>query len=130
QKLKLNVNKRIKTFSLALVIWCFVFVFFKKEDIKIRVPFVSKVSTIKNMDSTIVEGNMGDWIAIHGTSLASIKSMYFNDVEVDLEEVYEEKNVVYVQIPIKLAQEITNKLYVTTSGGTTEFVFTVNSPDL
>ncbi len=123
-------NKYIKQISVGLLLGVFFLVACKKDNVKIDKPVVSKVTTIKNMDSTIVEGNMGDWIAIHGTSLAEIKEMRFNDVEVDMEEIYEENNVVFVQIPIKLAQDITNKLYVTTFGGTTEFVFTVNSPAL
>lgn len=102
----------------------------KKDDIKPEVPTMLSVSTIKKLDSVIFGGNMGDWIAIHGTSLSNITEIKINDIVVDMNEVYEENGVVYLQIPVKLPLEITNKLYLTTAGGKSEVPFTVTSPDL
>lgn len=102
----------------------------KKDEAKPAVPEILSVSTIKKPDSLIYEGNMGDWIAIHGTSLANIMEIKLNDVLVDLEEIYEENGVVYLQIPVKLPIEITDKLYLTTKGGASVLNFKVNSPDL
>jgi hypothetical protein len=102
----------------------------KKDDVKPGVPKMIHISTIKKLDSVIFEGNMGDWIALQGTSLSNVKEIKLNDVLVDLEEIYEENGVVYLQIPVKLPVEVTNKLYLTTGGGVTELNFNVNSPDL
>lgn len=102
----------------------------KKDDIKLAAPKLLNISTIKKLDSIIYAGNMGDWIAIHGTSLSSITEIKLNDVLVDLEEMYEENGVVYLQIPVRLPLEVTNKLYLKTAAGETEIPFTVNSPAL
>ncbi len=102
----------------------------KKDDVKFAAPTLAKVTTIQKTDSTIYEGNMGDWIAIHGSGVTGITEIKFNDVLVDLEQFYEENGVLYLQIPVKLPIEITDKIYITTAGGKAEIPFKVNSPDL
>lgn len=102
----------------------------KKDNITAGAPKMLNISTVKKLDSIITTGNMGDWIAIHGTSLSGITEIRINDILVDLEEVYEENGIVYLQIPVKLPLEITNKLYLKTAAGMSEIPFTVTSPAL
>ena len=94
-------------------------------------PLLSHVTAIKDTTQTFLTGgNMGDWIAIHGKNLATAYKIYFNDVEVDMEEVYYENEVLYLQIPIRIPLEVTDQLKVITKGGETSFTFTVGVPDL
>ncbi len=102
----------------------------KKDGVTGGTPALTKVSAIKDLAGSITTGNMGDWIALHGSHLADIREIKFNDVVVDLEEIYEKDDVVYLQVPVKLPQEVTDKIYVTTPGGEVTYTFTVNSPDL
>ena len=93
-------------------------------------PSLTKIFPIKNNSLSISSGNMGDWIAISGKNLESANAIRFNDVEVDMEEVYYENEVLYLQIPVKMPLEVNNKLTVATRGGEVAFDFTVNVPDL
>lgn len=102
----------------------------KKETVEVGQPQVRTVTSITRPDSTITGGNMGDWIAIHGTHLAEVQEIYFNDVLVDLEEVYEENDVVYLQVPIKLPTQVSDKLVLVTAGGRVDYPFKVEIPAL
>lgn len=126
--MKKNYRTHLSIFTVLLLL--LVIASCKKDDVKPGVPKMLNISTIKKLDSVIFQGNMGDWIALHGTSLANVTEIKLNDVLVDLEEIYEENGVVYLQIPVKLPVEVTNKLYLSTKGGTTDLNFTVSSPDL
>ena len=93
-------------------------------------PLMSMVTTIKDVGTVLSDGNMGDWIAIHGQNLETAYEIYFNDVKVDMEEVYYENNVLYLQVPIKIPLDVTDKLKVVTRGGDVSYNFTVGVPDL
>lgn len=93
-------------------------------------PNFSKVTTIKDMATSITGGSMGDWIAIKGDNLEQADSIMFNDVAVHLKDIYYENNVLYVQVPVKLPSKVTNKVTVKTQGGETAFDFNVNIPNL
>ncbi|WP_321518782.1 glycan-binding surface protein [uncultured Bacteroides sp.] len=93
-------------------------------------PNFSKVTTIKDMATSITGGSMGDWIAIKGDNFEQADSIMFNDVAVHLKDIYYEKNVLYVQVPIKLPSKVTNKVTVKTQGGETAFDFNVIIPNL
>ncbi|MDR0541533.1 MAG: glycan-binding surface protein [Dysgonamonadaceae bacterium] len=93
-------------------------------------PSLTKVSPIKDDAVSISSGNMGDWISITGKNLESVQAIRFNDVDVDMKEVYYENNVLHLQIPVKMPLEVTNKLTVITRGGESSFDFTVNVPNL
>jgi hypothetical protein len=124
-------KQHIRGLSICLVIMSLLYsTSCKKDEGGGAALTLSKISTIKNLDGSINGGNMGDWIAIHGTSLQDISGIKFNDVEVDLEEIYEKDDIVYLQIPVKLPLEVTNKLYLATSHGEIDYNFTVTSPDL
>lgn len=102
----------------------------KEDSVVMDPPAFSKVSTIKDLATTISTGNMGDWIAIQGTHLGQVDSILFNDVAVQMKDAYYENNVLYTQVPIKMPKSITDKVVVKTKSGDTSFDFKVNIPDL
>lgn len=101
-----------------------------KDDSLPGLPKVSKISPLKELGTTISEGNMGDWIAIQGDNLETAKTIMFNDASVDMQGVYYENNVLYLQIPVVMPTDITNKVKVVTASGEMEFSFNVNIPNL
>ena len=58
------------------------------DDDAMGTPVFTKVSPIKDLSKTINSGSMGDWIAIQGENLSQATTIRFNDVEVDMQEVY------------------------------------------
>jgi hypothetical protein len=102
----------------------------KDDDDLPEPPAFQKITTIKDMETSVTEGNMGDWIAIQGANLEQADSVLFNDVAVPMKDAYYEKNVLYTQIPVKLPQNVTNKVTIMTKGGDVSFDFNVNIPDL
>ena len=84
------------------------------------------------MNTPITEAALGDFIAIHGTGLEyeNIDSILVNDVKVDMLETYSEKDVLYMQIPVQLPTNETNKIYIFNSKGIKELPFKALAPDL
>ena len=101
-----------------------------KKDTLPGLPIFSKISTLKELGTTITTGNMGDWVAIQGENLETAKTINFNDVSVNLNDIYYENNAIYLQIPIVMPKQITNKVKVSTASGDIEFNFGVNIPNL
>ena len=117
-------------FLLTVILFVFVSSCDKTEDEPAGPPSLSHVTTIKDVETIISGGNMGDWIAIHGKNLKSTYEIFFNDVEVNMEEVYYENEVLYLQVPIKIPLDVTDKLTVITMGGEITYDFVVGVPDL
>lgn len=124
----INIKRDILLLLVALLVISVVSC--KNDEVLPDPPTFSKVTTIKDLGTTISSGNMGDWIAIQGANLEQADSILFNDVTVQMKDAYYENNVLYMQIPIKLPQTITDKVTVMTKGGSTSFDFKVNIPDL
>lgn len=78
----------------------------------------------------ITKANMGDWIAIKGHNITDVQSIHFNDVEVDMEEVFAEEDIIYLSVPVKIPIETTNKIYIKTRGGETAIDFATIVPPL
>lgn len=72
------------------------------------------ITLMSDMNTPITEAALGDFIAIHGTGLEyeNIDSILVNDVKVDMLETYSEKDVLYMQIPVQLPTNETNKIYI------------------
>jgi len=90
------------------------------------------VTTISDQNTLISEAALGDFIAIHGTGLdkKNITSIRIDDVEVDLSQIYTENSVLFVKIPVVLAMEVTDKIYITNDKGTQTIPFHTTAPDL
>lgn len=90
------------------------------------------ITLMSDMNTPITEAALGDFIAIHGTGLEyeNIDSILVNDVKVDMLETYSEKDVLYMQIPVQLPTNETNKIYIFNSKGIKELPFKALAPDL
>ncbi|SHF89364.1 hypothetical protein SAMN05444274_1126 [Mariniphaga anaerophila] len=102
----------------------------EKDDPVYESPKFLKITPLKQPDTSISTGEMGDWIAIQGSNIETAKSIYFNDVPVDMKDVYYENNILYLQIPVVMPTEINNKVKVVTEGGEFEFDFSVDIPEI
>jgi hypothetical protein len=95
-----------------------------------KIEYVAMASDTATAKTPITVGNLSDMIVIYGTNLSQVKSLYFNDVAVDLSTVYAVNSRIVVPVPRILPDEITNKIRLTTSQGSTEYDFTVTIPPL
>ena len=93
-------------------------------------PTLNSISAIKNLTVPITGGNMGDWIAISGENLENVSKIQFNDVDVNLLDVYYEKKILYLQVPIAMPTAITDKVKITTTSGSVEYNYKVAIPNL
>lgn len=93
---------------------------------------LERITTLKDMNQVISEAKLGDFIAIHGTGLSreNIDSIHVDDIVVDMQEVYTENDILYMKLPVKLAIEKTNKIYIWNSKGCAELPFKTLAPDL
>lgn len=125
----------IKLKSLLPVIALFFTISFmacSDDDKDITAIQLTGITTLKDLNTPITEAKLGDFIAIHGTGLDiyNIDSIKVNDVKVDMLEVYHEKGILYMQIPVKLAIEETDKIYLYNNLGRQELPLKTLAPDL
>lgn len=102
------------------------------ENNDIKPITLTKVTSVTDLNTAITEAALGDFIAIHGSGLDihNIDSVLINDVKVDLLEVYTENDILYLKIPVKLAINTTDKIYIYNEGDYQEFPFKTISPAL
>src|SRR5690606_15931169 len=93
-------------------------------------PALDKVSTAADLESAIDEGELTQMIALHGQNLTGIRSILFNDVEVDLKQVYAVRSRITLPIPRQVPGEVSNKITVETDKGTATIPFVINIPAL
>lgn len=125
---KLTNIKAIKYFTYIIAL--FVCVSCEDDEALPEQPVFAKISPLKDLSASLTGGDMGDWVAIQGQNLETVSEITFNDVPVDLKNIYYEQNVIYLQIPVMMPSEVTNKAKVVSSSGEAEFNFVVNIPDL
>ncbi|SEA45700.1 IPT/TIG domain-containing protein [Porphyromonadaceae bacterium KH3R12] len=102
------------------------------ENNDIKPITLTKVTSVIDLNTAITEAALGDFIAIHGSGLDihNIDSVLINDVKVDLLEVYTENDILYLKIPVKLAINVTDKIYIYNTAGYQEIPFKAISPAL
>lgn len=90
------------------------------------------ITMMADLNTEISEAAMGDFIAIHGIGLTyeNIDSILVNDVKVEMLETYSEKDILYMQIPVQLPREETNKIYIYNSNGVKELNLKTKAPEL
>ena len=79
----------------------------------VRTPYASQA------DSLIVEASMESIICLVGNNLTSIKELWFNDQKAMLNTSYITANTLIVQIPDEIPGEVSDKIYMVTSGNDT-----------
>ncbi len=97
-------------------------------------PVVNAIYDIQDTEKAnpLAEGKLAQLIHIEGKNLSHVKRILFNDVEVDLKEVYAESENSYIKIPRIIPGEITDKMVYETDKGsvTIEFPITIPSVEL
>jgi hypothetical protein len=93
-------------------------------------PKITKITPSTDLTTPITEGELAQMIAIQGENLTGIKSITFNDVEVDLSTVYALRNCVTLPIPRVIPSSVNNQVKVVTKLGETSAPLVVNVPPL
>ena len=93
-------------------------------------PSIRKVATPADTATALSSGALTQMIIIQGNNLTDVKTILFNDVEVDLSTIYATRYKITLPIPRILPEEVSNTLTVTTDKGTTNFPFEVTIPPL
>jgi hypothetical protein len=79
-------------------------------------PFVTNVRVVEK-DSSISGGEFNLLIAIQGNNLKSVRQVFFNDIEAELNPVYITNTNILVSIADEGPSEITNTITLVTAGG-------------
>lgn len=93
-------------------------------------PTISKITTITNQDFPIEQSDMDKVILLHGTNLAQVKAVYFNDLEADYSEIYAANTTLGVRIPAKMPGTVNDMVRVVTEKGEVSVHFKVVIPQL
>lgn len=95
-------------------------------------PVITAVYDVADtkQENPITEGTINQMVTIVGHNLNRVKSVKFNTVECDMQNVYTASTKAVVQIPSKLSLEQVNKIEYTTEQGSTSYDFTIPFPDL
>lgn len=93
-------------------------------------PSVQMISTVTDLNTAITAGELTQMIVLQGDNLAQVKSIRFNDVEVDLKTIYAVRSRITLAVPRAVPVVVNNKITVETEKGSTEFPFEVKIPNL
>lgn len=94
------------------------------------VPKIEKITPADQLETSITQGEMGQWLAIQGDNLAQVKAILFNDVNVDLKKIYAVRRRINVAIPAEAPTKLTNTITVQTEQGEVTYPFTILFPEL
>ena len=93
-------------------------------------PTISKITTVTDLEQGITQSAMGQWVALQGDNLANVTSIRFNDVAVNMKEIYAVRHRINVQVPSEAPSNQTNTLTITTPLGEVTVSFTIDFPPL
>lgn len=91
-------------------------------------PKIEKITPADQLETSITQGEMGQWLAIQGDNLAQVKAILFNDVNVDLKKIYAVRRRINVAIPAEAPTKLTNTITVQTEQGEVTYPFTILFP--
>lgn len=115
------------TWLAALIIWLAAAC--KKNDaVDSAPPVIHSVTTLTDRVTPITASTLGQWVLIKGAHLAGTKSVAFNSITIETADLYANDTSVTVKVPEKIAEQVNNKITVTTSFGTVSFDFQVLQP--
>ena len=94
-------------------------------------PELMKITSTTDFETSLTQCDLGDWIVIHGENLEYVTSVNINGVEVNMRDVFLEKDKITVQVPRELPDgEATNKVIITMGDFTSEINLDVFIPNL
>lgn len=82
-----------------------------------------------DLQSPLTKGGFNDMIVLVGENLSDVTKVTFNNLEVDISEIYATSNKACFPVPGDMPEEITNKMYYETELGNTTFDFRLDVPD-
>jgi IPT/TIG domain len=91
-------------------------------------PVINTVTTLTDRSTAITTGELGQWVLIKGAHLAGTKLVAFNSITIEPADFYANDTSVTVKVPEKIAENVNNKITVTTVFGTVTFDFQVLQP--
>lgn len=94
-------------------------------------PAITKIVMANDAEGTPIEtAAFTQVVRIEGTNLGNVTSLKFNDVDVDLSEVYSSYGAVLAKVPRVLPETVTDRVYVQTDLGETSAPLKVTIPEL
>ncbi len=94
-------------------------------------PAITKIVMANDITGTPIEtAAFTQVVRIEGTNLGNVTSLKFNDVEVDMSEVYSSYDAVLAKVPRVLPETVTDRVYVQTKLGETSAPLKVTIPEL
>lgn len=102
----------------------------KNDDPPPAEPVITRVTTTLDRTVTLSNGELNQWLLIHGRNLSGAQRVQFNDLVAEHKDIYSNDTLISVQVPRKLPGTVNNKLVVTTSHGSATFDFPIEIPQL
>lgn len=134
----------MKRISFSIICVCMLFGFMACDDItqvdevlagenipNTGAPAITKIVMANDAEGTPIEtAAFTQVVRIEGTNLGNVTSLKFNDVDVDLSEVYSSYDAVLAKVPRVLPETVTDRVYVQTDLGETSAPLKVTIPEL
>ena len=134
----------MKRVSFSIICVCMLFGFMACDDItqvdevlagenipNAGAPAITKIVMANDAEGTPIEtAAFTQVVRIEGTNLGNVTSLKFNDVDVDLSEVYSSYGAVLAKVPRVLPGTVTDRVYVQTDLGETSAPLKVTIPEL
>ena len=134
----------MKRVSFSIICVCMLFGFMACDDItqvdevlagenipNAGAPAITKIVMANDAEGTPIEtAAFTQVVRIEGTNLGNVTSLKFNDVDVDLSEVYSSYGAVLAKVPRVLPRTVTDRVYVQTDLGETSAPLKVTIPKL
>ncbi len=134
----------MKRVSFSIICVCMLFGFMACDDItqvdevlagenipNAGAPAITKIVMANDAEGTPIEtAAFTQVVRIEGTNLGNVTSLKFNDVDVDLSEVYSSYGAVLAKVPRVLPGTVTDRVYVQTDLGETSAPLKVPIPEL
>lgn len=97
----------------------------------VNAPNITKIVMASDTSETAIDSAaFNQVVRIEGDNLANVKSLRFNNINVDLKEIFSTYDAVLVKIPRQLPDTVTNMVYLQTDKGSTTAPFKVTVPAL
>lgn len=133
-KTKINILKLGGLFIAALLYSCQDIVTYDEqiqdEFTSSGAPLIESIYNVKDQTKAITSGALEQIIVIKGKNLSNVTEILFNDVSVELKDIYATSKAAYVPIPRDLPSQVTNVLKYTTRLGSVSTGFVVEIPTL
>ncbi|MFN0255547.1 glycan-binding surface protein [Pedobacter ureilyticus] len=128
-----TIYKRNKL-MLAILLFCSTaLVTCQKEAVKNNVcegngqPTITSVVNV-DRSTVLTQGDYNQYIVVKGQNFCNLKKFMFNDIEVNIDQVYANNSELTVKIPNKAPENLTNKITLETPSGTVQYDFKINIP--